>query len=197
MDLQSLPWYGQLGLFLVIGAIALGIFYYVQYSPNQSTIKGLTQQIETLDGEIRKAEREEPKLKKMEEELANKREVLEKLKSILPEKSEISQILKKIQSIISSTRLEIQNFTPKGDQPRDIYTEKPIAISVDGNFHNLAIFFDQLSKLRKIFTVDNLSLTPFKNMTRDFTIQAKFTTITYIYKEQQPAKSKKSKRGRK
>lgn len=195
MDLQSLPWYAQLGVFLVIGAILLGIFYYVQYSPNQSTIKGLDSKIETLDAEIRKAEREEPKLKKMQEELANKREVLEKLKSILPEKSEISQILKKIQSIISSTRLEIQIFTPKADQPRDIYIEKPIAINVDGNFHNLAIFFDQLSKLRKIFTVDNLSLTPFKNMSRDFTIQAKFTTVTYIYRDQ-PVAKKKSKRRR-
>lgn len=183
MELQSLPWYGQFAVFLVIGAVVMGIFYYVHYSPNQDTIKILETQIEDLDIEIRKAEREEKKLKQIQEELEAKRAVLEKLKAILPEKSEISQILKNIQSIIQNVKLEIVNFAPRGEQRREVYIEKPINISVEGNYHNLGIFFDQLSKIKKIFTVDNLNIRPFTRMSRDFTIQASFTAITYLYRE--------------
>jgi type IV pilus assembly protein PilO len=195
MDLQTLPWYGQFAVFLVIGAIVLGIFYYIHYSPNQATIKGLETQIENLDIEIRKAEREEKKLKQIQEELEAKRAVLEKLKSILPEKSEISQILKNIQSIIQNVKLEIVNFSPRGEQRKEVYIEKPINISIEGSYHNLGIFFDQLSKIKKIFTVDNLNIRPFNRMSRDFTIQASFTAVTYLYREQAERK-KSSKRRR-
>jgi Tfp pilus assembly protein PilO len=62
------------------------------------------------------------------------------------------------------------------------------------------MFFDQLSKLKKIFTVNNLTLRPLSKMTRDFTVKATFTAVTYTFRDKQapkkttaaPVKRKKS-----
>jgi len=193
MDLQSLPWYLQFLVFIVVGAIVIGIFYYVHYSPNQDTINRINTDIDAIEQEIKRAEQKEAKLKQIQEELEIKKTVLEKLKAILPEKEEISQILKKIQSIISNARLRIQKYDPGALRTRDIIIESPISIVLEGNYHNLGIFFDQLSKLKKIYTVDGLSIIPLKRMNREFSVKATFTATTYLYRE---TKDKKKKKGR-
>jgi type IV pilus assembly protein PilO len=183
MEIQNLPWYVQLLVFLVIGVVFIGIFYFVVYSPTQDEISSIVIQSEKLNEEIRKAERSESKLKKMEEEKASNEAILEDLKGILPEKKEVSQILRKIQAIASNARLKTSTFNFNNVVSRDIYLEWPIAISLEGNYHNLGMFFDQVARMKKIFTIDGLHITPLNTLSYDYTIQASFIATTYIYHE--------------
>jgi type IV pilus assembly protein PilO len=183
MEIQNLPWYGQMAVFLVVGAVLFGIFYFVVYSPTQDEIASIVAQSQQLQEEIRKAERNQDKLKKLEEEKALNEKILEDLKGILPENEEVSQILRKIQAIASNARLKTSTFTFGAKTNREIYLEWPIAISLEGNYHNLGIFFDQVSRMKKIFTIDGLHLTPLGSLSYDYTISASFTATTYIYHE--------------
>ncbi len=186
MDLQSLPWYGQLGVYLLIGAVLFGFFYYLHYSPTNEEIEKIESDLEVVENKIRIAERQEGKLKLLKEEIANYEATLEELKLILPEESEVSQIIKKIQSIISSARLKIGKFAEQKKIPQSVYIEVPYSISLEGTYHNLGVFFDQLSRLQKIFTVNNLSITPIQRKISDYSISANFNTSTYIYKKSAP-----------
>lgn len=183
MDLESLPWYGQFLVFLVIGIVILGLFYYIHYSPKQDDISKIEKQIDEIEIEIKKAERKKNKLAQMEEQLENTKEFLEKLKGILPEKEEISQILKNIQSNISNTRLKIFTFSPRPEKVSEVYIEKPYSIQVEGNYHNLGIFFDQLSRLKKIFTINSLNINTTKKSSSEFTVKANFIAATYLYRK--------------
>jgi type IV pilus assembly protein PilO len=183
MEIQNLPWYGQLLVFLLVGAVLFGIFYFVIYSPTQDEIASIVAQSEQLQEEIRMAERNQDKLKKLEEEKALNEKILEDLKGILPEKKEVSQILRKIQAIASNARLKTSAFTFGAEVNREIYLEWPIRISLEGNYHNLGIFFDQVSRMKKIFTIDGLNLAPLASLSYDYTITASFTATTYIYHE--------------
>ena len=198
MDLQSLPWYGQLLVFLLIGGIVFGVFYMLHYSDGQDQIAKLDRQIDNLEIEIKRAEKKEAQLKQIKEEKEAKEKVLEKLKEILPETKEIAQILRRVQSIISGARLRIQKWATQSEQRKEVYTAIPYAITVDGSYHNLGLFFDQLSKLKKIFTVNNLSIKPLPKPTSEFTITASFVASTYTYQESaaQTRKSKPSRRSR-
>lgn len=187
MDLQSLPWYGQLLVFLLIGGICFGIFYFAFYSDNEARIESLDGQIDTLDTEIKKAEQKEAQLPKIKQEKEQKEQLLDTLKEILPEQKEISQILRKVQSIISGARLKILRWSTQPDRRQEIYVEVPISIALDGNYHNLGVFFDQLAKLKKIFTINNLSIRPIPRMTSTFTVKATFTATTYTYREKKAA----------
>jgi type IV pilus assembly protein PilO len=184
MDIQNLPWYGQLLVFLVVGVVFIGIFYFIVYSPTQDEISSIVLQSEKLQEEIRKAEKNESKLKKLEEEKASNEAIMEQLKGILPEKQEVSQILRKIQAIASNARLKTSTFTFNNESKHDIYLEWPITISLEGNYHNLGMFFDQVARLKKIFTIDGLHISPLNSLSYDYTIQASFTATTYIYNEE-------------
>lgn len=192
MELQNLPWYGQLLIFMLIGGIVFGIFYFVYYSDSQTRIAGLSKQIGVLENDIRALEKKKSQVKELQAEVAANKATLEKLKEILPEKKEVSEILKKVQSIVTSARLDIQKWSTMAEQKKEIYVEVPFGISLDGNYHNLGMFFDQLAKLKKIFTVNNLTLKPVSKMTRDFTIKATFTAVTYTFREKEAASAKKA-----
>lgn len=187
MEIQNLPWYGQLLVFLLVGAVLFGIFYFVVYSPTQDRIDSIVQRSEALQVEIRKAEKSEARLEKLKEEAAANEKTLEELKGILPEKMEFAQHLRKIQAIASNARLRTSTFNFNKETARDYYFERPIAISLEGNYHNLGIFFDQVSRLKKIFTIDGLRIAPLKGMNFDYTVQATFNATTYIYREGAPA----------
>lgn len=197
MELQNLPWYGQLLVFLLIGGILFGIFYFAYYSDGQAKIESMTRQIEELEKEIRTLEKKQSKIKLLRAEVEAKRAVLEKLKEILPEEKEIAQNLKKIQAIITTARLDISRWNTQSVRPKNFYSEHPYQIQLEGNYHNLGMFFDQLAKLKKIFTISNLSLTPRNDMTRSFTVKAGFTASTYTFNPQKKAgAASKKRRGR-
>jgi type IV pilus assembly protein PilO len=191
MDLQSLPWYGQFLVFLFIGGVVFGMFYMLHYSENQNTIASLEKQIEDVEMEIKRAEKKEGQLKQIQEEIKAKEKVLDDLKEVLPEEKEVSQILRKVQGILSGARLRIQNWNTQATRRKEVYMEHPFSISVQGNYHNLGMFFDQLSRLKKIFTVNSVRIRPLKQMTSTFSINVSFTTSTYTYKERQKAKKKR------
>ncbi len=195
MDIQNLPWWGQFLVFLIIGAILFVVFYLMVYSKNISVIEKLETDIAALEREIKIAEQKKDKMPMIKQEIEEKEQVLQQLKQILPEEKEITQILKKIESLIQGNRLRLNSFVQRGVQQREIYVEHPYALRVEGNFHNLAIFFDQLSKLKKIFTINRLTLAPRKNMTRDITVGVGFNATTYTYKEA-PKRKPKARRKR-
>lgn len=195
MDLQSLPWYGQFLIFLVIGAVLFGFFYYFQYSPTQDTIEKIENNIDNIERQIRTAERKEIQLPQIKEEIARKLATLEELKQVLPEKNEVSQIIKKIQSIISGARLKIGKFAKQKEARKEIYIEIPYSISLRGTYHNLGVFFDQLSRLTKIFTVNQLNISPIGSKISDYSINVNFITTTYIYREKKSS-AKNRRRGR-
>ena len=188
MEIQNLPWYGQFAVFLLVGAVLFGIFYFIVYSPTQDEIQSIITQSDQLQEEIRKAEKNESKLEKLKEEKAANEKILEELKGILPEKKEFAQHLRKIQAIASNARLRTSTFNFGQEIPRDYYFEWPITISLEGNYHNLGIFFDQVSRMKKIFTINGLQISPLNTLSYDYTIQASFTATTYIYRENVPPK---------
>lgn len=189
MDWQTLPWWGQFLVVLIIGAIIFCVFYFSVYTKTQDKINTTLTKIDEVEREIKRAEQKKDKLPQIRAEKEEKEAVLEKLKEILPERKEITQILKKIESLVGGARLKLNSFTQMGLKHSEIYIQHPYAMSIEGSYHNLGLFFDQLSKLKKIFTVDGLVLTPQTRMTRDFTVRGNFTASTYTYKEKPPAKT--------
>ncbi len=185
MELKNLSWIGQFLVFMIIGVILLAIFYFVHYSPTSEEIDRIIAQSEEVQREINLARSKEEELRKIKEINEKNRIELENLKAILPSYQEVAVILKNIQSLANNTRLKMKVFTPAKEVEREIYKEWPIQIVVDGNYHNLAIFLDQISRIKKIFNIDSLNLTALKmsGANPDLTIAATLTATTYIYKE--------------
>ena len=56
-------------------------------------------------------------------------------------------------------------------------------MEVYGNYHQLGMFFDRVSKYARIINVENVRVQPNRNRESRSTIQSKFVAKTYIYNE--------------
>jgi type IV pilus assembly protein PilO len=105
-------------------------------------------------------------------------------KDILPEAKQTDDLLRQIQASALNSGLTIKLFQPQMIVQRDFFSEWPINMEVEGNYHNLGIFYDRLSKLKRVVNVSNVKITQMgsgENPNR--TIRANYTATTFVYNE--------------
>jgi len=61
-----------------------------------------------------------------------------------------------------------------------------------GNYNNLGMFFDQLSRFSRLFIVENFSIKSLARQTDASTVSVSCTTKTYIFHEEKALEKKVS-----
>jgi type IV pilus assembly protein PilO len=179
----KLPLGGQLGISFALAALIGGLFWYGYWSDAVDDRDKKTVELETLNKEIRALEVTAQKLGEFQREVALLEKKLETLKTILPPAKETPDLMRKVQALAAQSNLVINNFTPGATVNRDFYQEWPISMGVVGNYHNLALFFDKVSRLPRLVNVSNLKIGTTGNQTASQTISVGCTATTFVYIE--------------
>lgn len=77
----------------------------------------------------------------------------------LPDKSQMDGLLTDINQAGLSRDLEFELFKPGQETQAEFYAEMPISIKVLGTYHNLGAFATDISKLSRIVTLNEISVT--------------------------------------
>ena len=186
IDLNSKPWYvaGIVGVTLGIAMfVVMNIYVFKEI---RSHIERLETNIDELEREIEKGRAAKADLPRLEEDIRNYEIELGRLRRILPTKRETDNLIKRAKQLTERGRFRLTRFTPGNFEDRDFFIEWPIRVGLDGTFHELGLFFDRLSRFSRIINVTELTISPLKSNTGDFTIKADFVQRTYIFKEETP-----------
>jgi type IV pilus assembly protein PilO len=162
--------------------LLIAAFVFLVYFPRTDEIKRLRTDIEQLDQQIRIATTKVKNMKKLEADLAAVEEDLKFALKLLPSTSEIPTLLKNITKLGNDSNLEFLFFSPQKEIPRELYVEIPVSVEVRGTYHNVAGFFDKVSKLDRIVNVVDITMIPVKEL--DTTLRTACKAVTYRFKEQ-------------
>lgn len=115
----------------------------------------------------------------------------------LPDKSQMDGLLTDINQAGLGRGLEFELFRPGQETRAEFYAEMPISIKVRGSFHDLGAFATDISKLSRIVTLNDLSITPTskevgKDKASDTTLNMEATAKTYRYLDADEIASKKA-----
>jgi len=183
LDLNDKPWYVALIVGLVLGgALYVAMHFYV-FEDIRADIARREDNIAKLEREIEKGRAAQRDLPKLEEEIRNDELELDRLKQILPTGRETDQLIKKLRQLTEAGHFSLVRFTPQPYVEQDFYYEWPIAVSLEGTYHELGLLFDRLSRYKRIINVTELTIQPARARGSDATITATFTARTFIYKE--------------
>lgn len=181
-SLNSIPWYGQLGIFSVFGVIVAGLGWYFFISGLSEQIAVKQAQLDGLKVEIQRGQAVE---QKHQEFLTQNKQLLNKLatlKIILPEAKQTDQLLRQVQESAVASNLQIRKFQPLPVSQKDFFSEWPINLEVDGTYHALGAFFDKLSKFSRIVNVSDVKILESKRAGR--TISTTCVATTFVYNEE-------------
>ena len=113
----------------------------------------------------------------------------------LPSKSEIESLLIEVNQAGLGRGLQFELFRPEQEQIKDFYAELPIAVKINGSYHDFGAFAADIAKLPRIVTLNNLSSAPIKEG-GVLTLDATTKTFRYL-DEEEIAKQKKPAQGAK
>jgi len=111
----------------------------------------------------------------------------------LPNKAEMDALLTDINQAGLGRGLEFELFKPAEKEIlSEFYAERPIAVRVTGNYHDLGAFTSDISRLPRIVTLSDINITPSAHA---LTMSATAKTYRYLDEEEfaaQKAAQKKS-----
>lgn len=158
LSLSKLPWYGQLAVLAAIAAAGAGAFWYFYEQPRQQAMAARRTELDQIRARITLGLATARQLPEFRQQVTELEERLESLKAILPDEKDVADLLRQIQTMAAQSDLTIRGFRPQAIATRELHAEWPIALELEGSYHNLGIFLERVSKFPRIINISNLVL---------------------------------------
>jgi len=183
ISLSKLPWWGQLGAFVVLGAASIYGFYNFYASQVGAEIEIKETRLAALRADINKGVATARRLGEFQAQVTDLERRLDALKNVLPEQKDVADTLRRIQGLATQSNLTLLRFTPAAPRQQPLYLEVPYQLIADGSYHNLALFFDRVSKFPRIINVGDISVAAKPRQDPNSTITATLTATTFVLQE--------------
>lgn len=174
--------------------VLIGAFIYFSYLPKMEKVQVLEKEHRSLGSQLSTAK---AKAKQLASYLERKKQAEADFmvaKKLLPEKREIPSLLTGVSQSGQDAGLEFLTFQPQKEAVKDFYAEIPVLIKVTGGYHNVAMFFDNVSRLYRIVNMRDIEM---KAEQKSSSLTTTCTAVTYRFVEPEkksPGEDKKAKK---
>ncbi|MCL5022299.1 MAG: type 4a pilus biogenesis protein PilO [Nitrospirae bacterium] len=194
LDFSTMPGAVKAALSLAPAVVISVLAVIFLLLPRQKEIKRLSAEITKQENQIAADQVKAAKLVTLRVENEKLKKRLEELKLQLPEEKEVTGLLKQVSDLGIKAGLKIISWKPesKKDHPSGIIYEIPVAVQLSGSYHNLAVFFSNLTKLNRIVNISDIKIGDAKPERNEATLKITFkaTTFSTIPESEVEAKAK-------
>jgi type IV pilus assembly protein PilO len=183
LRLNKLPWYVQVGIFVALGIGGIVAFYYLYAEPAKVVHAQQQQRVNQLRAQINKGLATARKLPQFRADVADLEARLENLKAVLPDEKDFGDLLRSLQTLAAQSNLTIRVFKPGTVVTKQLHAEWPIAMELDGTYHNLGLFFDRISKFARIINVGNVVVRAKDRQDSNTTVSVACVATTFVLLE--------------
>lgn len=144
--------------------------------------------IEDLQVKILEQRRIARDLPRFKEEVQKLDKKLELVLYELPDNKEIPDLLSAISALAVDTGLEVIKFSPKPELLQEFYAMVPVDIELEGSYHQLLTFFDEVGHLSRIVNIDSIAVDIVTESKSEVLIRATCRAVTFRYLSEEEQK---------
>jgi len=151
---------------IVCGTIlaVLALYWFFFFSPSYSKLEDIKKEISQLENKINQKKVQAAKLPKLEKKLRKNKKEMQYARDLLPKSQVgIENLLSQIEKLGKKVGVEFISFVPANESVREFYVTREVKLLLKGPFHNLMTFFNKLSSLNRLVTLESLRLKPRRN----------------------------------
>lgn len=186
--MYNFGWGQRMAMLASLSVIVLVLFYFALVTGQNTEIERLEGNLAKIEKDIRDNKAHAAKLDKLKDRIRKLDAELAVASQQLPTSKEIPNLLTQISNLGTQFGLEFITFQPKQERMKEHYAEVPVQLKVIGQFHNILMFFDEISHLKRIVTIQKINMKQNPNK-RAGEIEMGCEALTYRYIE--PSKRKK------
>ncbi|MCK5310655.1 MAG: type 4a pilus biogenesis protein PilO [Desulfobacteraceae bacterium] len=181
-------------VFVIVFALIGAGYYFFIFKPKYKKINSLNKTLKIKKTTLVKYKGLAKTLPQLEEKLKNLKEELNYAMAALPDEKEIPILLTEISRAGKKTGLEFVSFKPNAEQIKeDFYAEIPVSMQITGRFHQLAHFFDEVSRLYRIVNIENIEIKSTEDISR-LNLSCEAVTYMFVNKKVETKTNEKAKK---
>ena len=188
----------QWGAVIVGGAIVTAALYFTVFKSQSEKNATAQHALEDKIQENNELESYRPKLKQIEQQLAELKQQMEVEQRIVPDEKLVDQFITMMGSEAQKAGVELRRYKAKDTKSQQYYTEVPFDLELDGPYYSALNFFDRVSKLERIVNISGLVVSTTKTPSGakvkhqyqyapNESVVASFTATTYFSHDLQPS----------
>lgn len=181
-DPGSWPPLPKLALLLAIFSAILGVAYFLDWQSQLDELEAGRQTEAKLKQEYQNKKGQAVNLDLYRQQLREIDTSFGALLKQLPNKSQMEALLVDINQAGLGRGLQFELFRPaQQETAKEFYAELPIAIKVQGSYHDMGAFAGDIGKLNRIVTLNDMVL----NVSKDGTLVMDTTAKTFRYLDEE------------
>jgi len=188
----------QWGVVILGGAVVTAALYFLVFKSQDQKNTADQHALEDKIKENNELESYRPKLKQIDQQLAELKQQLDIEQRIVPDEKQVDTFITMMDGEAQKAGVELRRYLAKDVKSQQYYSEVPFDLDIDGPYYSVLNFFDRVSKLERIVNVSNLMVATTKNPSAAKTkhtyqyapnesIVATFTATTYFSHDLTPS----------
>jgi len=155
---------------------------------------GLRRKHATLEAEFTKKQQVANNLNQYKAQLEVVEQKLKEALTEMPEEVRIDSLLTQFSELAKKAGLSLRTLEPMAEAPSGDFYRIPIKMSVSGNYHEIAVFLDSVSKLKRIVNVSEIDFKQPVAIADKVVLTASYQATTFRFAgEDKKASGKKAK----
>ena len=153
----------QWGVLIAGGALVTAALYFTVFKSHSEKNATAQHALEDKIRENNELESYRPKLKQIEQQLAELKQQLEIEQRIVPDEKQVDGFMTMLDGEAQKAGVELRRYTAKPVNTKEFYSELPFDIELDGPYYSMLNFFDRVGKLERIVNISGLMVSTTKN----------------------------------
>lgn len=169
----------------VVVSLLLGVcagYYFFYYEASRQELQQMRGRAQQLQRQLNKVRIVANNLGEFEQEVADLERDLDQALSQLPDKKQFEDLLQDITTAGKRVGVTIKSITRGKEVRHDFYAEVPFTIELEGSFHDIALFFERVSRLPRIVNIGTMSMNVDAETQRETVLRVtgKATTFRFL-----------------
>ncbi|MCA3016365.1 MAG: type 4a pilus biogenesis protein PilO [Myxococcaceae bacterium] len=156
--INKLPIAAKAGIIVGVIVLVTGANYFLFVEAVESQIVSETARGGTLDQTYAEKKEIADNLIERRREMDQLEQRLQEALTELPERKDLDELLAQLNDVGRKSGLELTRVTPGVEASENFYFRIPINMTVKGEYHELALFMQEVSQLKRIVNVNNIKL---------------------------------------
>src|SRR5713226_7134778 len=179
--LNKAPLGQKIGVVAAVVVMLSAANWYFMIDPMMTQITQKQGQLRTLEDELIQKQSIANNLAqfKHEKEILERR--LAQALTELPNEANIDDLIRSLSEIGTKSGLTINTIEPQAEQRQSFYAAIPIVMAVTGNYHEIGVFLDALSKLARIVNVTNIRMSTPRVINEKLVVNSSYVATTFRF----------------
>ena len=163
MNFSEISGIKQWGMVVLGGAVVTAALYFTLFKNQNDNNAAAQHALQEKIQENNELESYRPKLKQIEQQLAELKQQLEIEQRIVPDEKMVDGFITMLDAEAQKAGVELRRYSAKDSKPQQYYTEVPFDLELDGPYYSTLNFFDRVSKLERIVNIGGLLVSTTRN----------------------------------